>query len=104
MGVKHRQLAATAIGAITRRQTAPLTRQAIDATTDEGPQQIGMSRIVATRKLHVLREVVLHAFELLLADNGRDLPNPDPVRPRSHAPRRSRRSGTARLLEAPGID
>src|SRR4051794_5191870 len=63
-----------------------------------------MSRIVATSKLPVLREFVLHAFELLLGDNGRDRRNRDPVRPRSHAPGRSRRAGTARLLEAPGID
>src|SRR3954465_15600156 len=104
MGVKRRQLAATAIVAIARRQTAPLTRQATHATTDEGTQQIGMSRIVATSKLPVLREFVLHAFEVLLGDNGRDRRNRDPVRPRSHAPGRSRRAGPARLLEAPGID
>src|SRR3954462_2054276 len=102
--LKRRQLPAKAIVAIARRQTAPLTRQATHATTDEGPQQIGMSRIVATSKLPVLREFVLHAFELLLGDNGRDRRNRDPVLPRSHAPGRSRRAGTARLLEAPGID
>src|SRR3954463_7213424 len=104
MGEKHRQLAATAIVAIPRGQTAPLTRQATHATTDEGPQQIGMSRIVATSKLPVLRSFVLHAFELLLGDNGRDRRNRDPVLPRSHSPGRSRRAGAARLLEAPGID
>src|SRR5215204_6268962 len=104
MGVKRRQLAATAIVAITRRQTAPLTRQATHATTDAGTQQIGMSRIVATSKLPVLRSFVLHAFELLLGDNGRDRRNRDPVLPGSHSPGRSRRAGATRLLEAPGID
>src|SRR4051794_36107455 len=71
MGVKHRQLAATAIVAITRRQTAPLTRQATHATTDEGPQQIGMSRIVATSKLPVLRCAPLGPV-LMSPDNGRN--------------------------------
>ena len=53
---------------------AAIAGETIQPATGHGPQQVLMRRIVALGKRLVVRQFRLHHLELLLRDNGRNLP------------------------------
>src|SRR3978361_2041928 len=78
MGEQGRQLAGAGVVAVLAHVGPSQASQAAHATAYQAPQQIGMVLVVGVCEASVTGEASLHAVELLLADQRRDLSHQDP--------------------------
>jgi hypothetical protein len=79
MREQGRQLAGAGVVAVPMDGGPRQAGQATHAAADQASQQVGVRLVVALRETAVAGEPRLHAVELLLADEGRDLGHQDPV-------------------------
>ena len=73
------QLARTGIVAVTMVRGPSQARQPTHAAADQAAQQVGVGLVVALREAPIAGQPRLHEVELLLADDGRDLGDQDPL-------------------------